>query len=88
MPSDHLVDDLTGVEAAIAVLVNTAAVANELLTDEQRIIAESLLANAYSGPLPEGWPSRGFAPLDLGAPTGVPAAEPPETARPEPRRHR
>jgi hypothetical protein len=65
--TDHLADDdLTGVDAAVAVLTNTAAVVNELLVAEGHLIA-----NAPRPPRPP----RGFGPLDLEAVTALPAAE-------------
>ena len=83
MPADHLADDDTsGVDAALAVLSNTAAVVNELLAAEQRLITT---ANASWQPHPPrtARPSRGFTALDLTAPPAVPAAIEAKTPRPD-----
>jgi hypothetical protein len=93
MATDHLAeDDLSGVDAALAALINIAAAVNELLVDEFRIVA-----SGWNTPTPEhqptlsatSGPSRGFGPLDLAATANTPVAiEPPTPPRPDRRPHR
>ena len=83
MPADHLADDETsGVDAALAVLTNTAAVVNELLAAEQRLITTAT-ASSQPHPPPTARRSRGFTALDLTAPPTVPAAIEAQTPRPD-----
>jgi hypothetical protein len=74
--TDHLTDDdLSGVDAAIAVLTNTASYVNELLADEARIVTSvhDSVGDHASQPQP-GRTNRGFTPLDLTAAASLPAA--------------
>jgi hypothetical protein len=84
MAADHLADDeASGVDAALAVLSNTAAVVNELLAAEQRLIRTATSAASQPHPPPTAQPSRGFTALDLTAPPAVPAAIEAQTPRPD-----
>lgn len=74
MAADHLADDhLSGVNAAIAVLINTAAVVNELLGFERRLVAAATDTNVAQPARPVR-PGRGFTALDLTAPGPAPTA--------------
>ena len=72
MATDHLAEDnLAGVDAALAVLTNTAAVVNELLEIERRLV---LAAPDVAQPARTVRPGRGFTALDLTSATLLPTA--------------
>ena len=79
MATDHLADDhVSGVDAAVAVLTNTAVTVNDLLTAERLIITDNQQARPQQPP--PARPHRGFAALDLHTVGTEPAAI--ETAPP------
>jgi hypothetical protein len=73
IPTDHLTDDLSGVDGAIAALTNTAAVVDELLMAEQQLLATAV-HTAASPDTPRPW--RGFTALDLTTPATTPTSPP------------
>ena len=80
IPADHLTDSFSGVDAAVAVLTNTAVIVNELLAVQERLIPT---------PRTAGRPHRTFTGLDLSQPVAGPAAiDNPPAARPDRHPHR
>ena len=81
LAADELAEDgLTGVDAAVAVVTNTARTVDGLLAD-QRAVAYG----PHTAPTPTAAPARRvFAPLDLTAPASMPA---PAAAAPATRHH-
>jgi hypothetical protein len=90
MAADHLADDdVSGVDAALAVFANTAAVVNELLAAEQHIVTSGIdITPTHSQTPRAARPPRGFTALDLGAPAITPTSIEPPPTRPDRRPHR
>jgi hypothetical protein len=83
MAADHLADDdLYGVDAALAVLANTATVVDELLTAERHLVLAGIdVTPAPALPPRADRPRRGFTALDLGTPTISPTLPEPSPGR-------